>query len=122
MKDIDNKKIKHNKKIKGNKMLEKIRDKFNDPKSQKFLLVALVAALAVALSADMYKPYSPEVQKIDILEQIDKASDVLVKDIKDRNIAISGLEDKLNLCHEALKQSKITGEAKYLNIVVGLCD
>lgn len=97
-------------------MFDKIKDRLNDNKTQKILLLTTVVALGFALLSNMYHPYSDEESKKNIMQYIDTTSTKVANEAKKLDIS-----DKHVACKDALDKQGLKLNKKEEEIIVNFC-
>ena len=97
--------------------MDKIRERLNDDKTQKILLITVVVALAFAILSNMYKLYSEDENKKQVMKFIDDTSTNAATEAKKLGLNV----DKKLACTEGLKKLGLKLNKNEEDIIVNFC-
>lgn len=101
----------------GKSNMEKISKRLNEDKTQKILLITVVVALAFAILSNMYKPYSEDDNKKQVMKFIDDTSTNAATEVKKLGLNV----DKKLACTEGLKKLGLKLNKNEEDIIVNFC-
>jgi hypothetical protein len=97
--------------------MKKIRERLNDDKTQKILLITVVVTLGFAILSDMYKPYSDDENKKQIMKFVDDTSTKAANEAKKLGVNV----DKKVACKEGLNKLGLKLNSNEEDIIVNFC-